>query len=78
MWPAWVDYTTNISHLATVFNSSINFYIYIAKHSARLRPAGRQQLLSMRIRVRLLLTITNLLNICYRNRAVLSLNFIQS
>jgi len=31
-WPAWVQYITNISHFLTVFNSSINFYIYYFNH----------------------------------------------
>ena len=32
-WPVWVDYLTNISHLTTTINSSVNFYIYVAKYS---------------------------------------------
>ena len=32
MWPPWIETLTNISHLLTVFNSSVNFYIYFAKH----------------------------------------------
>ena len=73
MWPTWVDYTTNISHLATVFNSSINFYIYLAKHGARQRPPGSQPLLSLRLRVRWLKLIKLLMvdfYLCYRTRAV--------
>ncbi|XP_023328474.1 FMRFamide receptor [Eurytemora carolleeae] len=31
-WPAWVEYTTCLSHLLTVFSSSVNFYIYTYKH----------------------------------------------
>ena len=31
-WPDWVEIFTNVSHLATTFNSSVNFYIYFAKH----------------------------------------------
>lgn len=31
-WPPWVEIITNVSHLMTVFNSSVNFYIYLAKH----------------------------------------------
>lgn len=32
MWPSWVEIFSNFSHLLTVFNSSVNFYIYFAKH----------------------------------------------
>ena len=32
MWPPWVQYTTHFSHLLTVINSSVNFYIYALKH----------------------------------------------
>ena len=32
VWPPWVQYTTFISHLLTVINSSVNFYIYFLKH----------------------------------------------
>jgi len=31
-WPEWIELVTHISHLMTVFNSSVNFYIYFAKH----------------------------------------------
>ena len=31
-WPDWIKITTNFSHLALVFNSSVNFYIYLGKH----------------------------------------------
>jgi hypothetical protein len=31
-WPTWIETLTNISHLLTAFNSSVNFYIYLAKH----------------------------------------------
>ena len=31
-WPPWVEIVTNISHLLTSFNSSVNFYIYLFKH----------------------------------------------
>eukprot|EP00093_Oithona_nana_P015158 15158.XXX_1229320_1231616_1 [CDS] Oithona nana genome sequencing. len=31
-WPNWVELISNFSHLAIVFNSSVNFYIYFAKH----------------------------------------------
>ena len=34
-WPEWVHRTTQVSHLLTVTNSSINFYIYVAKQVAR-------------------------------------------
>ena len=30
-WPEWVYKITQVSHLLTVLNSSINFYIYVAK-----------------------------------------------
>ena len=33
-WPEWVHRTTQVSHLLTVTNSSINFYIYVAKQVA--------------------------------------------
>ena len=29
--PKWVEYVTHVSHLLTTFNSSGNFYIYVAK-----------------------------------------------
>jgi hypothetical protein len=32
VWPPWVQYTTHFSHLLTVINSSVNFYIYFLKH----------------------------------------------
>ena len=31
-WPDWIEVLTNVSHLMTTFNSSVNFYIYFAKH----------------------------------------------
>merc|ERR1712141_581565 len=31
-WPYWVEIFVCISHLMVVFNSSVNFYIYFAKH----------------------------------------------
>ena len=31
-WPFWVDSITQISHFLTVFNSSVNFYIYCITH----------------------------------------------
>ena len=34
-WPSWVSYLTSISHLSTVLNSSVNFYIYSAKQRSR-------------------------------------------
>jgi len=37
-WPDWVSSVTQISHLLTVFNSSVNFYIYQAKHYTRKQP----------------------------------------
>ena len=33
-WPVWVEYLTHVSHLSTAFNSSANFYIYVAKVSS--------------------------------------------
>ena len=35
LWPTWVHRTSQVSHLLTVFNSSTNFYIYLAKHGAK-------------------------------------------
>jgi len=32
VWPLWVSNLSQVSHLLTVFSSSANFYIYIAKH----------------------------------------------
>ena len=32
VWPPWVQCTTQFSHLLTVFNSTVNFYIYFLKH----------------------------------------------
>jgi len=32
VWPPWVQYTIHLSHLLTVINSSVNFYIYFLKH----------------------------------------------
>ena len=34
-WPTWVHRTSQVSHLLTVFSSSANFYIYLAKHGLR-------------------------------------------
>jgi len=34
-WPKWVEYMTNLSHLTTTLNSSVNFYIYMMKHRNR-------------------------------------------
>ena len=31
-WPFWIETITQISHFLTVFNSSVNFYIYWATH----------------------------------------------
>ena len=31
-WPLWVESYTQVSHLLTVCNSSVNFYIYIITH----------------------------------------------
>ena len=31
-WPNWIKIITHFSHLALVFNSSVNFYIYLGKH----------------------------------------------
>jgi hypothetical protein len=31
-WPQWIRAFTNFSHLSTTFNSSVNFYIYLAIH----------------------------------------------
>ncbi len=42
VWPEWVEILTNVSHLMTTFNSSVNFYIYLAKHWRMIlgRPAS--------------------------------------
>jgi len=32
VWPSWIETVTHFSHLLTTFNSSVNFYIYFAKH----------------------------------------------
>ena len=32
VWPNWTKVITHFSHLALVFNSSVNFYIYLGKH----------------------------------------------
>ena len=32
VWPNWIKIITHFSHLALVFNSSVNFYIYLGKH----------------------------------------------
>ena len=34
-WPAWVHQVSQASHFLTVLNSSITFYIYLAKHGKR-------------------------------------------
>ena len=31
-WPVWVEVTSQVSHLLLVFNSSVNFFIYLGKH----------------------------------------------
>ena len=31
-WPDWVEIMSNLSHVLTVVNSSVNFYIYLVKH----------------------------------------------
>lgn len=36
-WPNLVEVFTNISHMFLVFNSSVNFYIYYAKHPSILK-----------------------------------------
>ena len=36
-WPHFVEIFTNVSHLFLVFNSSVNFYIYLVKHPKILR-----------------------------------------
>ncbi len=42
-WPPWVESVTHISHFLMTFNSSVNFYIYCAKHQrfARALLSGR-------------------------------------
>ena len=36
-WPPWVQQVSQVSHLLTVLNSSVNFYIYSIKHWQRER-----------------------------------------
>ena len=31
-WPVWIEVTSQVSHLLLVFNSSVNFFIYLGKH----------------------------------------------
>ena len=31
-WPLWVHQVSQVSHLMTVLSSSVNYYIYLAKH----------------------------------------------
>ena len=31
-WPAWIESTTHVAHFLMSFNSSVNFYVYCAKH----------------------------------------------
>ena len=31
-WPPWIETVTWVSHVFMIFNSSVNFYIYCAKH----------------------------------------------
>ncbi|XP_040579725.1 FMRFamide receptor [Lepeophtheirus salmonis] len=38
VWPHWIETITNVSHLLTTFNSSVNFYIYFAKHYKSILP----------------------------------------
>ena len=42
VWPSWVGSVTQMSHLLTVLNSSVNFYIYQAKHYKRQSSAARR------------------------------------
>jgi hypothetical protein len=41
VWPSWVQYVTHLSHLFTVFNSSVNFFIYLLKHPSLFFKAVR-------------------------------------
>ncbi len=41
VWPAWVQYVTHLSHLFTVLNSSVNFFIYLLKHPSLFLGAVR-------------------------------------
>ncbi len=36
-WPDWLETITHFSHLLMVFNSSVNFYIYLVKHPTMLK-----------------------------------------
>ena len=58
VWPPWIETLTNVSHLLTVFNSSVNFYIYFAKHYQSI--LGRQSSTQNEETVRL----TNLSTYC--------------
>ena len=31
-WPSWIESTTHVAHFLMSFNSSVNFYVYCAKH----------------------------------------------
>ena len=55
VWPSWVGSVTQMSHLLTVLNSSVNFYIYQAKHykgqSSAARRPNRSSVLSTQVLV---------------------------
>ena len=43
-WPVWVYCTQHLSHLLTVINSSVNFYIYCYKHHCHCAASHRPSL----------------------------------
>jgi len=51
-WPTWVNFIASASHLLIVFNSSVNFFIYFAKHRQRkLNTAGSIEMDTMAVRL---------------------------
>ena len=46
-WPTWVERITYFSHFLTVFNSSVNFYIYLFKHPTLLKLPGKAAKLNL-------------------------------
>ena len=50
--PAWVQHMTEVSHLMTVINCSVNFYIYLAKNSHFIwTTSSRHNIVSLNILV---------------------------
>ena len=47
-WPEWINFIASASHLLIVFNSSVNFFIYLAKYRQRkLDTAGSTEMDTM-------------------------------